>query len=300
MILISRKGKTVYNESVGFSNIENWTILKSSDQFVIGSISKQFTAVLILLEMERGHLKLHDPIHKYLPFLTQTWADTVTIHQLLTHTHGITELDKPLSFAAGTQFAYSQIGYHLLAQIAENTSGQSFKDLSLALFTKYQLKNTFHPDFKNHKNLVNSYTEAEDGKLKIEKASFENNVAAGGFISTADDLTLWNIQLFGGKILRDSTLQLMTTKQKYATREHPIFGATDYGYGITVDTKDGITQYGQTGFVPGFTSMSYYFPQSAISLVVLDNTVWDPNDVKKAFDYHTRILHIVRDFMSYK
>lgn len=66
-----------------------------NQQFVIGSISKQFTAVLILREYDKGTIQLHTPIRKYLPKLSMSWADTVTIHQLLTHTHGIIELNPP-------------------------------------------------------------------------------------------------------------------------------------------------------------------------------------------------------------
>jgi D-alanyl-D-alanine carboxypeptidase len=295
VILISKKGKTLYSRIKGVSDREINTKLKENDQFVVGSISKQFTAVLLLQEYDKGKVQLYTPIKKYLSELKQPWADTVTVHQLLTHTHGITSLDKPLSFKAGTQYAYSQIGYDLLAKIIEKVSGKSFAETSNDMFKKYKMYNTFHPNIKLYKNLVKGYTEQENGKLAYETETFENYVAAGGFISTAADLTHWNDLLYHGKLLKPATNLMMQTKQPVATRQHPLFGETNYGYGITIDTKENILQLGQTGFTPGFISMSFYFPKTQTSLVILDNFVWNPDDLKKTFYYHTEILKIVRE-----
>ncbi len=300
IILIDQNENKIYSGIFGYSNLENKIPLKSNDQFVIGSISKQFTATLVLQEYDKGHLKLHLPIRNYLPELTQSWADTVTIHQLLTHTHGISFLDKPVSFRPGTKYEYSQIGYDLLAKIVEKTSKKSFASLSKNLFDACEMKNTFHPDLKLHKDLVKAYSENVNHRLKIENKSFQNYVAAGAFISTAEDLILWNKKLFRGQLLSQKTFKLMISKQQGATRNHPLFGKTDYGYGITVDTKDGILQYGQTGFAPGFVSMNFYFPESKTSIVILENTVWDPNDLKKTFHYHNQILNILRQSIGNK
>lgn len=294
IVLVTQNGFTKYSKVQRFSNIGKKKPLKFDDQFVIGSISKQFTAVLLLKEYEEGRVHLDAPIHKYLPELTKSWADTITVDQLLTHMHGISALDKPLDFKPGTRYAYSQIGYDLLAKIIEKTSGKSFADLSAALFKKCKMYNTFHPDVKQYKNLVKGYTELESGKLAVENTTFQNYVAAGSFISTAHDLLLWNKCLHEGKVLSQKTYQLMISKKPDAVRNHPIFGKVQYGYGITHDTKDGILQLGQTGFAPGFISMDFYFPNTKTSVIALDNAVWDENDLQKAFLYHTKILEIVR------
>lgn len=294
VILISQNGKTKYSKVVGFSDLEKKTSLKLDDEFVIGSISKQFTAVLVLQEFDKGRLILTEPIRKYLPELTQSWSDSITVHHLLTHTHGITELDKPTSFAVGTQYAYSQIGFDLLGKIVERTSGKSFAKLSEILFKKCRMKGTFHPDTKQYKNLVKGYTEQEDGTIVFDNTSFKNYVAAGAFISTTKDLILWNQNLQNSKLLKLNTFQLMTTKQKNATREHPIFGTTEYGYGVTIDTKENLLQIGQTGFAPGFVSMDFYFPNTKTSVVVLENIAYNTENLKKTFFYHTEILTIIR------
>lgn len=75
------------------------------------------------------------------------------------------------------------------------------------------------------------------------------------------------------------------------------FGLTEYGYGITVDDREGIVQWGQTGFAPGFVSMNFYFPKSKTSVIVLENVNYDLSDLKKTFYYHSEILNIVRDLV---
>lgn len=295
ILLISQKGKTKYSKIYGYSDIEKKKDLKFNDQFVIGSISKQFTAVLVLREFDKRQLDLSTPIRKYLPELTQSWADTVTVHHLLTHMHGIVQLDEPTIFKVGTQYSYSQIGYDLLAKIVAKTSGKTFVELSKNLFKECGMKNTFHPDQKEYKNLVKGYTENENGKIEFETETFQNYVAAGSFISTAEDLNIWNKTFYSRKLLKGETMKMLETKQKGAVRNHPIFGITEYGYGITVDTKDSILQYGQTGFAPGFVSMNYYFPKTQTSAIVLENIAYDTDDLKKTFYYHTEILKIIRN-----
>lgn len=295
VILISQNEKDKYLKLSGYSDINKKVPLKLNDQFVIGSISKQFTAVLVLREYDKGRIDLFVPIRKYLPELTQSWADTVTVHHLLTHMHGITKLDKPTSFKVGTEYSYSQIGYDLLAKIVEKTSGKSFAELSENLFQKCGMKNTFHPDTKKYKNLVKGYTENENGVIEYETETFQNYVAAGSYISTVGDLSIWNNKFYSGKLLKKKTMRLLETKQKGAIRNHPIFGTTEYGYGITVDTKENILQFGQTGFAPGFISMNFYFPKSKTSVIVLENIAYETDDLKKSFYYHTVILKIVRN-----
>ncbi|NDV58785.1 serine hydrolase [Bacteroides sp. 519] len=300
IVLIGLQEKELYQKTIGFSDIEKMKPIEKNDQFVIGSISKQFTTVLVLREYDKGRLKLHEPIRGYLPELTQSWADTVTVHHLLTHKHGITELDKPTLFKVGSQYAYSQIGYDILASITERTSGKTFAVQSAELFKLCGMQNTFHPDTKGYTHLVKGYTEEDNGSLKFDNTSFQNCAAAGSFISTAEDLLIWNNCFYTTKLLKEETMKLLTMKQKGAIRQHPIFGETHYGYGITVDTKDELLQWGQTGFAPGFISMNFYFPETQTSVIVLENVAYDTDDLKKTFHIHTGILDVVRENLQLK
>jgi D-alanyl-D-alanine carboxypeptidase len=295
IILIAKDGKTEYSKVCGYSDLDKKTPLKIDDQFVIGSVSKQFTAAIVLQKYDKGHLDLHAPIKKYLSDLSESWADTVNVHHLLTHTHGIVSLDKPTIFPVGTKYDYSQIGYDLLAKVVEKTSGKSFVELSSDLFKECNMHNTFHPDKKEYRNLVRGYVENDEGKLEYANESLKQYPAAGAFISTVEDLKLWNQYFFEGKLLKEGSFRLMTTKQDKAIRNHPIFGITKYGYGITIDDRDRIIQWGQTGYAPGFVSMNYYFPQSKTSVIVLENVNYDISDLKKTFYYHVQILDLVRN-----
>ncbi len=294
IVLVGRNDTIQFSKVVGYSDFSNSKLLSIKDQFIIGSISKQFTAALVLQQYEKGNIQLDVPISLYLPELPLSWKDSVTVHQLLTHTHGITDVNEQLEFISGTQFHYSQIGYNLLAKIIEKTSKKTFATLSNELFDKCQMKNTFHPDNIDHKKIVNSYFEQENGEIIIETESFQNFPAAGSFVSTAEDLLVWNNCFYGEKILKQETMGLLTTKQKGAVRDHPIFGKTEYGYGITTTNSNGVLQYGQTGFAPGFVSMNYYFPESKTSVIVLENIAYNTQDLKKTFHYHVGILELVQ------
>jgi D-alanyl-D-alanine carboxypeptidase len=89
-------------------------------------------------------------------------------------------------------------------------------------------------------------------------------------------------------------IKMLETKQQGVVRNHPIFGITEYGYGISIDTKENILQFGQTGFCPGFVSMTYYFPKSKTSVIVLENIAYNTDDLKKTF------FLSYRDFENYK
>jgi D-alanyl-D-alanine carboxypeptidase len=288
VILITRDSLSVYNKAFGYSDVENEVPMKLTDQFVIGSISKQMTAVLILREVEKGKIELHDKIGKYLDTITQRWSDEITIHHLLTHTHGIVDVNQSLQFIPGSEFLYSQLGYELLAMILEQVTTKSFQILSTELFSEYDLKNTFHPDNKEYTNLVKGYEENEKGSFDYSLTSLSNYVPAGSFISNAYDLSLWNRLLHSGQLVSAKTLKLMKTK--YATRIHPIFDTVEYGYGLLFKEGEENSKIGALGYAPGFVSACYFFPQNNCSVIILGNRAKDLDDFKKVFRIHVDIL----------
>ncbi len=290
--MISRKGKLLYHKANGYADFEKQTKIQESDDFVVGSVSKQFAAVLVLREVDAGRLNPDLPIRRYLPELTQKWADLVTVKHLLTHTHGITSLEKPAGFSAGSRFQYSQLGFDLLARIVEKTSGKSFQILSSDLFSICGMPHSQHPDLP-HSSLLRGFCWQKNGRLEADTNSLENYPAAGSFISTAKDLVSWNECLHSGKLLKKASYDSMVSPAKNAVRDHPVFAKTLYGYGITVGKMGPYLVYGQTGFAPGFVSMNYYFPKSGTSVVLLENVVADPENLKNAFAHHTLLLQFL-------
>lgn len=297
VILVAKGDQVLYENVKGFASFSPVKKLAKDGLFVVGSISKQFTATLVLQEFERGNIDLNAPISTYLPELRQPWANELTVHHLLTHTHGITDRNGPLSFAPGCGFAYSQIGYDLLSKIVEKITGRSFAQVTDSLFEVCGMSATFHPDLEKAKKPVSCYVKNESGQIVAEPWTPQLfPIAAGGFISNAGDLLRWNNNLFNGTVLNPATLELMTSRQQNAVRNHPVFGTTYYGYGLTVDDKDGVIQYGQTGYVPGFVSMDFYFPQVGISVILLENLSYGDN-LKESFSHHVDVLNIVRRYI---
>lgn len=272
VILITQKGKTLYNKGYGFANFETKKPLKVDRQFEIMSNTRQITAVLILKEVEKGLIDLQAPIKRYLPELTQTWADSVTVHQLLNHTHGIIDLEKPLLFKPGTQFKYGNLSYSLLGKIIEVTSKKSYSEIANAFFKKLKMKNTFCYSKDKMKDVVSGYINTNNIFEKVTKSVITTeSIASNGIISTAGDLAIWNQNLHQGKLLNPESYQLMF---KYnITAQHGFFGKEKegYGYGIRIIEKDLVKYVGHTGLGDGFSSVNIYFPKSDLSMIVLEN-----------------------------
>jgi D-alanyl-D-alanine carboxypeptidase len=292
IILVSQNDKVIYSKVKGFANLENKTPLVIDNQFIIGSISKQMTAVVVLREVDKGRINLHVPVKKYLPNMHQTWLDSITVHQLLNHTSGVTDWDKPLKFEPSTDFAYSNIGYELLAKIAENVTKKSYATLTNEVFKICKMKHSMSPKLNQHKLLVNSYTEDSTSKIKVvENLLKDLGIPSGGMISTAEDLLLWNKNLYGGKLLSPKSYDMMTTASSH--RHHFIFGEVDYGYGLQIDPKGKTLEIGHSGYATGFASLNFYYPVTKTSLIVLENIAWDADNLQDTFKHHVDIRAIV-------
>lgn len=280
VILINKNGKTVYSKALGFSDIENETRLKMNNQFEIMSNTKQITSVLVLKEVEKGKIDLHAPIKKYLPELKQTWADSVTVHQLLNHTHGIVDVEKPLIFKPGTDFKYGNLSNNLLGKIVENVSGKSYRELASKLFKQLKMNDTFCYSKNDKRNLVFGYINKENKFTKVENSMInEENLPADGVISTVNDLVIWNNQLHKDKILSPKSYQLMTSES--AKSQHDVFGKEKmgYGYNMRIAETNGIQYLGHTGLGDGFSSLNIYVPKADLHIIILENQMNENSDL---------------------
>lgn len=280
VVLLSKKGKTVYYNVQGFANFDKKIPLAINSQFEIMSNSKQITAVLILKEYEKGRIDLQAPIKKHLPYLTQSWADSVTVHQLLNHTHGIADLKKPLLFKPGTDFKYGDLSFSLLGRIIESTSNKSYSEMANTLFKELKMKNTFCYSKDKTQYLVSGYSNDKNAfeMVRISQITPEN-LGADGIISTVNDLAIWNNNLHKGKILRPETYQLMIHYNIKA--QHNVFGKEKegYGYGIRIVDHQTPKYIGHTGLGDGFSSVNLYFPESDVSLIILENQMNADSDL---------------------
>jgi CubicO group peptidase (beta-lactamase class C family) len=271
VILVSQNGNTKYSKAYGFTNFNKKIPLKLDSNFEIMSNSKQFTSVLLLKEVEKGNIDLKSPIKKYLPNLKQSWADSVTVHQLLNHTHGIINIEKPLAFKAGSDFKYGNSSNILLGEIIEFASKKTYVDLANELFEKQKMKKTFCY-LKGNKNIVSGHY-LKNKTYKVIDSTMINaaNIPADGIITNVKDLAIWNKNLHNGKILKPLTYKLMTSESTKS--QHDVFGKDKqgYGYNIRIAEEFGLKYLGHTGLGDGFASLNIYIPKNHLSIIVLEN-----------------------------
>ncbi len=292
-ISVMKDGKLLYERSNGLENFKTQAELDSSSIFAIGSISKQFTASLILLEQEKDQLNINDKVSDYLEEFRTDQYGNITIHQLLNHSSGITDFGTSLKFKSGTDFHYSNKGYRFLGEILEQVSNQPYENLVQSLFEKAQLTDTYTPqDFQNqnfagaHIGDQSNFTKVENMPERLTKKNI--SVPAGGILSTVSDLHRWNFALHQGKILQPTTYALLTKKS--INRDHFLLGKVGYGYGI-MSNLDKPTAYFHTGYVKGSPSLLIYYPTTKTSVVILSNIANEIKGMEHLFSPHGSIKH---------
>lgn len=269
----------------------SYSTLKESDaQFLIGSLSKQMTAALVLREVEKGALVLNQSVRAYLPNLPKAWGEDVTITNLLNHTSGLTKPSAELADVPEPSFRYSNWGYDLLAQAAEQATGKSYSQLIQALFERCGLTQSFAPSAErpssHAENLVAGYFERELGKTElVTDAHPIDSVPSGGVISTVSDLVTWNQCLYQSKTVSENIGVLVTPTSK---RKHR-WGDIGYGAGLQIAETAAGTEYSHSGYILGYISTMTYYPAHNVSLVILENVAWNPADMKRVFGLHDQI-----------
>ncbi len=280
-VLIAKGHQSYYSYS---------TLPAPNRQFLIGSLSKQITAAIVLQQIKAGTLQLNQPIKAYLPSLPSGWSKQITLAHLLNHTSGLTHPDTAPVHPPGSTFQYSNWGYDLLAQAAEHVSGQNYGTLTQTLFERCQLTQSFAPSSTRPalqaKNLIPGYFERELGKPELVESDFPlSSVPSGGIIATASDLVSWNQCLYQSGTIADN-ITLLTTPT--ATRQHR-WGSLGYGAGLQITTTPAGLEYSHSGYVPGYISTMAYYPDHNVSLVILENVAWYPGDMQRVFGIHDRI-----------
>lgn len=287
----------LYRKNNGFSDFESKTKIDNSTVYSIASISKQFTAVLILLQMEQGKLSLDDKASKYFKDFQRKDYENITIHQLLNHSSGLNNFGEQLMFKSGSGFNYSNDGFNALGKIVETVSGKSFDENMLELFKKAGMKNSSTGTAFQGENFAKTFV----GNSKSQKVvngmpkrlgKKEIGIAAGGVLSTIDDLHTWNNALYSGKIIKPETLKKFMAKS--AERQHQVFGTMGYGLGIMSDNKP--LSYFHSGYVKGAPSLNIFYPKTKTSVIILSNIADEEKGKSATFTPHKKIKEIVDVF----
>ncbi|MCS3871666.1 CubicO group peptidase (beta-lactamase class C family) [Chryseobacterium ginsenosidimutans] len=293
-VAVFKDSVELYRKNQGFSDFKNKVKIDSNTVFAIGSVSKQFTAVLVLLQMQQGKLNIDDKVSKYVTDFQNKEYENITIHQLLNHTSGLNTLGGKLQFKSGTDFLYSNDGFSMLGKIVEKVSGKSYDENALELFKKVEMNNSSTGSSFKGENFAGAYI--GNGKVfeKIKNmpkrlGNKDIGIPAGGILSTIDDLHIWNNALYNGKILKPETLQKFETKS--AERHHPIFGKMGYGYGIMTNIGKP-SAYFHSGYVKGSPSLNIFYPETKTSVIILSNIADEEKGLGSTFKPHVEIKKI--------
>ncbi|AZB09761.1 class A beta-lactamase-related serine hydrolase [Chryseobacterium sp. G0162] len=293
-IAVFKDSLPLYRKENGYSDFKRKAKMDSSTIFAIGSISKQFTAVMILLQMEQGKLNVTDKVSKYLKEFQIKEYENITIHQLLNHTSGLNMMGGKLMFKSGTDFYYSNDGFNALGKIVETVSGKSYDDNALELFKKAGMTQSSTGDIFKGSDFASAYLGntnkfQEVPNMPKRLGGKEIGTPAGGILSTIQDLHTWNNALYGGKILKPETLKLFMAKS--AERRHAIFGKMGYAYGIMLNIGKP-NSYFHSGYVKGSPSLNIYYPETKTSVIILSNIADEEKGKGLVFKPHIEVKKI--------
>ncbi|MEE4155434.1 MAG: serine hydrolase [Erythrobacter sp.] len=292
-VLVAHGDEPVLERTWGSANLE-WDIPHTPDtKFRIGSVTKQFTSVAALLLQQQGKLDLDAPIATYLEDTPEAW-NAVSVRHLMRHTSGIpsfTQLeeferakylplshdelialfaDKPLEFAPGTSFAYSNSGYALLSKIIENVSGQSLGEYWQAeIFDPLGMADTgVDVSAAILPKRASGYSRKGDGKtvMNADYAYMGTPWGAGAMVSTTGDLLKWQRGLFGGRLLDADHLAEYLTPSA-----HGRLAGDAYAHGVLIDTSEAGRFYWHDGGIEGFAAWLSHDPDRNVTVAVLAN-----------------------------
>lgn len=289
--LVVKDGKTLFRGGIGFANIDQGEKISPTHLFRIGSITKTFTAVAILQLAEQGKLDISDPIQNYLPDYPKN-EQTISIEHLLTHTAGIKPYtgmaevahlqdkaatpeqiidvfkDAPTEFTPGEQYQYNNYGYILLGAIIEQVSGMRYGAyLEKAIFKPLGMKDTYFGDVQEAtKEQAIGYEQDNGAYQYAPYLNMNIPYAAGGLVSTVDDLYKWMQALQANEVISKSGLQK-------AFSPYQLEGgvSTPYGYGWQLGELYGQQVVGHDGVIQGFLSNMIYLPEEDLFVAVLSN-----------------------------
>ncbi len=290
---IVRGSDTVTLAAYGMADLENGIAATARSVYRIGSVTKQFTAAMIMQLVEGDSLNLDDPIGGHLDSLPAAWQP-VTVRQLLNHTSGIPSYtalgpewmkrwgeemtpeaivaltaDKPMDFSPGTDWRYDNTGYVLLGMLIEKATGQTWAAaLQTRLAEPLGLTDTREclttPIIPRR---VRGYDRNAGAWVNTQYLAMSQPYAAGAMCSTVHDLARWNRALHSGKVVSEESYRLMVTPDLPSGVNGP-----GYGFGLMQDMVAGRTMISHGGGIHGFNTANAWVPSAELSVSVLTNS----------------------------
>lgn len=308
---IVKQGELVKAQGYGRADLESDVAATADTVYQIGSITKQFTAVAIMMLVEEARIGLDEPITHLLDGLPAAWTG-VTLRHLLDHTSGIKSYtnrpdislksltpttreevlalvaEEPLEFAPGERHAYNNTGYYLLGHIVERAAGQTYAEfLRARLFEPLEMNATRVNDMKDIvPNRAHGYEWAEERWRNADSISMTWPFSAGALLSTVLDLARWDAALGSEALLPRSSWQRMWTPALLNDGT-----AVAYGFGWAVEEFLDRRTVGHGGGIPGFITYAERYPDDGLTVIVLTNVA--PSDPREIV--HGVVGHFIPD-----
>lgn len=290
-ILVAKDGKAIYRKAIGKASLELDVDMIPENVFMLASITKQFTAVAILMLEEQGKLKLNDPVTKFIPEYP-TQGKTITVHQLLNHTSGIksytdnanflqfARMDKtldelidtfkndPLDFEPGEAFKYNNSGYILLGKIIEVISKDTYENfIEKHIFEPLNMQQSSYGNNRELvKNRVRPYEQNDNGYVNASYLSMTLPQAAGSLTSTIDDMLKWQNALVNNTLIKATSLDKAINGSNLNNGEH-----IAYGYGLGEMNLKGSKGYSHSGGIFGTSTDGIYLIKEGVYVIGLSN-----------------------------
>jgi CubicO group peptidase (beta-lactamase class C family) len=287
-VLVAHQGKVLLSQGYGLADREQRIPNTAQTRFRLGSITKQFTAMAILILQAQGRLHIQDLVCNYIVDCPAAWK-AITLEHLLTHTSGIPNFtqfvdfrtwqatpsppleviarfrDRPLDFQPGEEWSYSNSGYTLLGYIIEQASGQSYEAfLQQSILSPLDLHNTGYEHDSD--DLAIGYR-TRQSTLPVASADMSIAYAGGALYSTVEDLYRWDQALYTTKLLPQAQIDEMFSPHVAI----PPGGGWAYGYGWFLRTERDRQLIFHEGLSDGGRSIIARYPDDHVTIIVLSN-----------------------------
>lgn len=288
-VMVIRDGEIVHQAGYGYANLEQQTPITADSAFRLASVSKQFTAMAVMVLAEDGSLSYDDPVSRYLPALAP--YDGVTIRQMLTHTSGLPEyydvidssagmprnadalallgtISEP-AFAPGERYEYSNPAYDMLAPLVESVSGKDFATfMRERVFGPAGMRSSLIFDHTEPAipHRVTGYEPDGAGFQLNDYDPLNHIVGSGGMYSTLNDFYRWDQVLYSERLVSRATLDEAFTPARLNNGK-----STDYGFGWRIDDYKGQRRVRHGGSWVGFRTHIARYPDVGLSVVILSN-----------------------------
>ena len=290
-VVVIHDGEVVIRRAYGMADLERRVAATPETDYRLASVSKQFTAMAVMMLVDDWALRFDQPVRELLPELPPA-TQNVTIRHLLNHTSGLWGYEDlvpetrtaqlndadvlalvaskdSLYFPAGTQYRYSNSGYVLLGIILARVSRMSFPDfLRTQVFEPLEMKaSVAHvegSDTVPHR--AYGYSPRGGGFVQTDQSVTSATLGDGGIYTNADDMVRWDRALNETKLVIAPLLELATTPPAL-----PGGAATEYGFGWFIDRYRGVNRWRHTGETSGFRNAIMRFPDRRLTVIILTN-----------------------------